>query len=345
VKSIGFGVIGLGRIGAFHAQSLRDAISGARLVAAAVDPEHRKALLASGAAPCDLEEDVEALLRRPDVDAVVIASPAVVHDRHIALAAAAGKPIFSEKPLADTIPKAEAAADAVRRSGVPFQIGFQRRYDRSYARAKELIAAGAIGDVEMFRGMTCDRLGPIEFLRTSGGIFMDLASHDFDAARFLTGQEVTEVFAIGTVLVEPQLATFDDVDYAVVLLRFANGALGVVQESWRAPYGYDIRAEVHGSEGKVVAEVDEKYPTVLYDRRGKVSERHDQFVERFSDAYRAELQAFVDALHTGAAPTPGIDDALQAMRIAAAATQSRREGRWVTVAQRETGKGSESASE
>jgi myo-inositol 2-dehydrogenase/D-chiro-inositol 1-dehydrogenase len=298
-----------------------------------VDPEHRARLIADGTAPCDLEETAEALLARPDVEAVVVASPAVVHDAHITLAAEMGKPIFSEKPLADTVAKAEAAADAVRAAGVPFQIGFQRRYDRSYARAHELIASGAIGDIEMFRGMSCDRLGPIEFLKTSGGLFMDLASHDFDAARFLTGQEVVDVLAIGAVLVEPELASFDDVDYGIVLLRFANGALGVVQEAWRAPYGYDIRAEVHGSKGKVVAEVDEKFPAVLYDERGKVSARHDQFVERFADAYLDELQAFVTALHSGVTPTPGIEDALQTMRIAAAATQSRRSGDWVKVSE------------
>ena len=332
-QSIGFGIIGLGRIGSFHAESLRSRIAGAHLVAAAVDPEHRARLLADGSAPCELVESAEELISRPDVEAVVVASPAVVHDEHIILAAEAGKPIFSEKPLADSVPKAEAAAEAVRQAGIPFQIGFQRRYDRSYARAHELIAAGAIGDVEMFRGMSCDRLGPIEFLRTSGGLFMDLASHDFDAARFLTGQEVVDVLAIGAVLVEPELATFDDVDYGIVLLRFANGALGVVQEAWRAPYGYDIRAEVHGSKGKVVAEVDEKFPAVLYDERGKVSARHDQFVERFADAYRDELQAFVNALHAGTPPSPGIDDALQTMRIAAAATRSRRSGEWVKVSE------------
>jgi myo-inositol 2-dehydrogenase/D-chiro-inositol 1-dehydrogenase len=303
------------------------------LVAAAVDAEHRSRLLADGSAPCELEESAEALLGRPDVEAVVVASPAVVHDEHIIRAARAGKPIVSEKPLADTVPKAEAAADAVRAARVPFQIGFQRRYDRSYARAHELIASGASGDVEMFRGMSCDRLGPIEFLKTSGGLFMDLASHDFDAARFLTSQEVVDVLAIGAVLVEPELATFDDVDYGIVLMRFENGALGVVQEAWRAPYGYDIRAEVHGSKGKVVAEVDEKFPAVLYDELGKVSARHDQFVERFADAYRDELQAFVNALHSGVTPTPGIDDALQTMRIAAAATQSRRSGEWVKVSE------------
>jgi myo-inositol 2-dehydrogenase/D-chiro-inositol 1-dehydrogenase len=324
-------VIGLGRIGGFHAESLRHRVSGAHLVAAVVDAEHRRRMLEAGDAPCELEESVEALLARPDVEAVVVASPAVAHDGHIAMAADAGKAIFSEKPLADSVVKAEAAAAAVRSAAVPFQIGFQRRYDRGYARARELIACGAIGDVEMFRGMSCDRLGPIEFLRTSGGIFMDLASHDFDAARFLTGEEITEVFAEGAVLVEPELATFDDVDYAIVLLRFANGALGVVQEAWRAPYGYDIRAEVHGSKGKVIAELDEKFPATLYDERGKVSARHDQFVERFHDAYVAELQAFVDALHAGRAPTPGLHDGLQAMRVSAAATRSRREGGWVSV--------------
>jgi myo-inositol 2-dehydrogenase/D-chiro-inositol 1-dehydrogenase len=329
--SIGFGVVGLGRIGAFHANSLQHAVSGAHLVAAAVDAAHRAALLDSGGAPCPLEENIEALLDRSDVDAVVIASPAVVHHEHIVAAAAAGTPIFSEKPLAVSVAEAESAASAVQAAGVPFQIGFQRRYDRGYARARDLIASGAIGDVEMFRGMSCDRLGPLEFLRTSGGLFLDLASHDFDAARFLTGEEVTEAFAIGAVLVEPELATFDDVDYGVVLLRFLNGALGVVQESWRAPYGYDIVAEVHGSKGKVVTQVDEKFPAVLYDDRGKVSTRHDQFLERFADAYRAELQAFVDALHGGVEPTPGIEDGLQALRIAAAATQSRRENRWVRV--------------
>jgi myo-inositol 2-dehydrogenase/D-chiro-inositol 1-dehydrogenase len=332
LNSIGFGIIGLGRIGGFHAASLRHRVSGAHLVAAAVDSEHRRRLLASGDAPCDLVECVPELLARSDVEAVVVASPAVVHDEHIAMAAGAGKPIFSEKPLADSVPKAEAAAASVQAAGVPFQIGFQRRYDRGYARARDLIASGAIGDVEMFRGMSCDRLGPIDFLRTSGGIFMDLASHDFDAARFLTGEEIVEVFAVGAVLVEPELATFDDVDYAIVLLRFANGALGVVQEAWRAPYGYDIRAEVHGSQGKVIAELDEKFPAMLYDERGKVSQRHDQFVERFSDAYLAELEAFVDALHAGTTPTPGIEDGLQAVRIAAAAAKSRREGGWVTVA-------------
>ena len=171
----------------------------------------------------------------------------------------------------------------------------------------------------------------MDFLRTSGGLFWDLAIHDFDAARFLVGDEIAAVHAVGAIKVEPALAEFDDIDYGIVTLRFRGGALGVVQASWRAPYGYDIRAEVHGSRGKIVTEVDEKVPARLYDTRGLVVERHDQFAERFRQAYLAELQAFVDALHAGTEPAPGAADGLTAIRVSDAATRSRREERWVSV--------------
>ena len=331
MSDLGVAIIGLGRIGWLHAHHILGPVRGARLVAAVVDRDHRARLLADGIAPCALVESVPDLLALPGVDAVVVASPSSLHNEHIALAAAAGKPLFSEKPLADSVVEAKAAAAAVDRAGVPFQIGFQRRFDPGYARARELIAAGAIGEPEMFRGITGDRIPPVDFLRTSGGLFWDLAIHDFDAARFLLGDEIASVHAVGAVKVEPALAAFDDVDYGIVALRFRGGALGVVQASWRAPAGYDIRAEVHGSLGKVVTEVDEKFPTRLYDVRGLVSPRHDEFVERFREAYLAELQAFVDALHTGTAPTPGLADALAAVLISDAATCSRREDRWVSV--------------
>lgn len=330
-STIGFGIVGLGRMGWLHAEHICGAVNGARLVAAAVDPIQRRDLEAAGQAPCPLVDDVAALVVLPEVEAVIIASPASLHREHITLAAKAGKAIFAEKPLADSVADARAVVEMVERSGVPFQIGFQRRYDPAYARARQLIADGAIGTVEMFRGITGDRIPPLDFLRTSGGLFWDLAIHDFDAARFLTGDEIVAVHATGAILVEPGLAEFDDIDYAVVTLRFASGALGVVQVSWRAPAGYDIRAEVHGSLGKVVAEVDEKFPARLYTGQGLVAERHDQFTERFREAYRDELQAFVDALRRGDAPSPGLFDAWRGVEIADAATRSRRQGEWVTI--------------
>lgn len=331
MSTIGFGIVGLGRIGGYHAEQLRRKISGARLVAAAVDAEHRLRLEASDEAPCPLVEDLDALLATSGVDAVVIASPSSLHGEHIARAAEANKAVFSEKPLADSLEQARMVASTVRAAGIPFQIGFQRRFDPGYARAKHLIDEGAIGVVEMFRGISCDRMPPVEFLRTSGGLFWDLAIHDFDAARFLMGQEVVAVMATGGVLVEPRLTDFDDIDHGVVTLKFANGGLGVCQSAWRAPYGYDIRAEVHGTLGKVITEVDERFPTRLY-RTNKVSgERHDQFTERFGPAYTAELQAFVDALQTGASPSPGVEDGLAAVAISDAATRSRRTSSWVNL--------------
>ena len=331
MATIGFGVIGLGRMGALHAEHVATVIAGARLVAATVDPGQRQQLEAAGIAPCPLVSDVAALLAMPAVDAVIVASPSSLHRDHILAAATAGKAVFAEKPVADSVAAAREVATAVTRAGIPFQIGFQRRFDAGYIRAHALIAAGAIGEPEMFRGISGDRMPPVSFLRTSGGLFWDLAIHDFDAARFLMDDEIVAVHAVGGVLVEPELATFDDIDHGIVLLRFARGGLGVVQASWRAPAGYDIRAEVHGSRGKVVAEVDEQFPARLYDARGLVSTRHDEFTARFGDAYRRELQAFVDAIRAGATPGPGIEDALRGVEIADAATRSRREGQWVRV--------------
>ncbi len=325
------GIIGLGRMGWLHAEHLSGAIRGARLVAAAVDEAHRKLLEKAGGAPWPLVTGAEALIADPAIDAIVIVSPTSAHHEHIIMAAERGKAIFAEKPLADSVDHALAAAEAVRRAGVPFQIGFQRRFDPGYARAKALIDEGAIGTPEMFRGLTCDRMPPVDYLRTSGGLFWDLGIHDFDAARFLMEDEITSVHATGSILIEPELASFDDVDHGIVLLRFQRGGLGVVQNAWRAPYGYDIRAEVHGSLGKVVTDLDERVPTRLYTERGGQWDRHFLFVERFREAYRLELQAFVDAVLADQAPSPGIGDAYQAVLVSDAATRSRRDGSWIDI--------------
>lgn len=325
------GVIGLGRMGWLHAEQIAGAVRGARLVAAAVDPEHKKRLEAEGAAPCPLVDDAGALIDDPSLDAIVVVSPTNAHREHIERAALGGKAVFAEKPLAGSVADARAVAETVRRAGIPFQIGFQRRFDPGYARAKELIAAGEIGDVEMFRGISCDVIPPVDYLRTSGGLFWDLGIHDFDAARFLMDDEIVAVFATGAIKVEPRLAEFDDVDHGIVTLRFRGGGLGVVQNAWRAPYGYDIRAEVHGSRGKVVTELDAREPTALYAERSVAVRRHHLFVERFQEAYRLELQAFVDSVRQSETPSPGIDDALRAVLVSDAATVSRRENRWVEI--------------
>lgn len=325
------GVIGLGRMGWLHAEQIAGAVRGARLIAAAVDPEHKKRLEADGSAPYPLVDDADALIDDPSLDAIIVVSPTNAHREHIERAALSGKAVFAEKPVAGSVEDALAVAETVRRTGIPFQIGFQRRFDPGYARAKELIAGGAIGVVEMFRGISCDVIPPVDYLRTSGGLFWDLGIHDFDAARFLMGDEIVSVFATGAIRVEPRLAEFDDVDHGIVTLKFRSGALGVVQNAWRAPYGYDIRGEVHGSLGKIVTELDAREPAALYTDRSFAFRRHHLFVERFEEAYRLELQAFVDSVQRGEMPAPGIDDAVQAVLISDAATLSRRENRWVDI--------------
>ena len=329
-RELTFGIIGLGRMGMLHAAHLNGAITGASLKAAAVDAEHRRRLEADGSAPATLV-DLDALISDPAIDAVAVVSPTALHREHIERCAAAGKAVFTEKPVAASMADTQAVAEAVRRTGIPFQIGFQRRYDPSYARARELIEQGAIGAVEMFRGISCDGIPPVGYLRTSGGLFRDLGVHDIDAARFLTGEEIVAVSATGAILIEPALAEFDDIDHGVLTMRFGNGALGVIQNCWRAPYGYDIRAEVHGSLGKVIAEVDAREPTALYTDKSFAFRRHDLFVERFAEAYRLELQAFVDAVRGDRAPSPGIEDGVKAFAVADAATRSRQENRWVDV--------------
>ncbi|MBA3336164.1 MAG: inositol 2-dehydrogenase [Chloroflexia bacterium] len=331
MRSIGFGIIGLGRMGSLHAQHLAGEIRGATLLGAAVDPRHKEALESAGDMPWSLADDAAALIANPDVEALVIASSSTVHQEHVTLAAQAGKPVFCEKPLADSVQGTLDAAAAVREAGIPFQIAFQRRFDAGYARTKELIAAGVIGEPEMFRGLSADRMPPLDYLRHSGGLFWDLGIHDYDAARFLMDDEVNSVHATGAILIEPRLAEFGDVDYGIITLKFARGGLGVIQNSWRAPAGYDVRAEVHGSLGKVTTELDEKTPTRLYTAGSVAMTRHFEFVERFRDAYRAELQSFVDALHTSTTPSPGIADAVAAMRIADAAARSHASSAWVEV--------------
>lgn len=332
MTAIRFGVIGLGRMGALHAANLAGRMAGATLVAAAVDARHKAQLERSGGAPCEVTSDVAALTARSDIDAVVVASPSSLHAEHIALAASHRKPVFCEKPLCDSLAVARETAQVVASSGIPFQIGFQRRYDPAYVRARAMIETGQIGRPEMFRGISADRIPPVSYLRTSGGLFVDLGIHDIDAARFLMGDEIEAVSAIGAVQVEPELRAFNDYDYGLISLRFRDGGIGVIQNAWRAPYGYDIRAEVHGSEGKVIAELDAETPAVLYRAGRKEQPRFIEFTDRFAEAYAAELQAFVDCLRHGRMPSPTVWDGLAAVEVAHAATDSAHEdGQWRTL--------------
>jgi myo-inositol 2-dehydrogenase/D-chiro-inositol 1-dehydrogenase len=207
-----------------------------------------------------------------------------------------------------------------------------RRFDPGYAAAKTRIDGGEVGRIETFRALSRDTYPPsVEFLRTSGGLFLDMAVHDLDLARFLVG-EVEEAQAWGANLVDARFAEAGDIDTAVTLLRFANGALGVIETARHSEWGYDIRTEVAGSLGKVVVEAPQKTAMTFSRRFGFEADHYENFPDRFEAAFRAELVAFFEAIAAGRSPSPGPRDALETLRLAVAVTHSWRESRPIRVA-------------
>lgn len=329
---IGVAILGAGRMGQTHLRNL-SGLPGVKVVVVA-DPKITAA--EQGQALCGSEHalaDPEEAIHLPGVDAVVIVTPTDTHARLIELTAGAGKAIFSEKPIALDLEETARVVGIVNDKGVPLQLGFMRRFDPGYAAAKQKINAGELGRVETFRALSRDTYPPgLKFLKASGGLFLDMAVHDFDLARFLVG-EVEEVQAWGTVLIDERFSQADDVDTAVTLLRFANGALGVIETSRRSNWGYDIRTEVAGATGKVIVESPQKTPVLFAKNFASSFDHFENFPDRFEQAYRLELESFFQALRKGEPPSPGAQDALETLRLALAAKKSWREGRSVKVSE------------
>jgi myo-inositol 2-dehydrogenase/D-chiro-inositol 1-dehydrogenase len=331
-QSLGFGIIGAGRIGKLHAKNIAGSIEGAHVVAI-MDAFAEAAEALANKHNVVATQDVQELINHPDVDAVVIGSPTSLHAEQIKLAAQAGKAIFCEKPVALDLHTTQDAMRVVQEAGVPFQIGFNRRFDPAIASLARTIHSGELGQVEMFRSQSSDPSPPpLSYVATSGGIFLDSAVHDFDIARFIGG-EVERVTALGRVLVEPEYAQYEDVDTSVVTLEFTSGALGIIQNSRRTQFGHDVRVEVHAAGGKLIAEQERRSNVWRYTKEGMAADYQMDFLERFRDAYVLELQAFVDAVHNSTPPTPTHSDAIESLRVALAATTSLREQRPVKLAE------------
>ena len=326
---VNLGVIGLGRMGRLYARMLATQVSGARLYAVAEVGERVRSQVISELDIAYAFADTYELLALPGLDAVVIATPTGTHHDLVIAAAKAGKAIFCEKPLALTLEETLAMMEAVASAQVPLQVGFMRRFDAGYQRAKTLIAGGQIGYPVTFKSLSRDPFCPPGNYMDpakSGGLILDMAIHDFDLARWLVGSEVERVTAEGTVLVCNDLASVGDIDNALVNMRFANGALGNIEASRNAFYGYDIRTEVLGSEGAVMIGVHRHTPVVLLNRAGAHHDLMPYLMERFGDAYRAQLQHFVDCLHKGQSPSVSGTEALAACKIGIAATRSYQTG-------------------
>jgi len=309
-QTINVGVIGAGRIGRVHAENLAYRIPGVKLVAIAdVIVDAAKKLAADLGVPTALK-DHQAVMQDKQIDAVVICSSTDTHAQMIEDAAAAGKHIFCEKPIALDLLKIDHALQAVDKAGVKLQVGFNRRFDPSFKRVRDLVATGELGAPHILRITSRDPAPPpISYVKVSGGIFLDMAIHDFDMARYLMGSEVEQVYAAGAVLVDPEIGKAGDVDTAVTTLYFANGALGVIDNSRKAVYGYDQRVEVFGSAG--MALVANKTPDNV--TRSDAAGVHSAlplyfFVERYAEAYVVEMLEFVQCIRENKTPSvTGVD--------------------------------------
>src|SRR6476659_5966417 len=318
------GIVGVGRIGAFHATTLRLLPAVDRLTLTDVD-QPRAASLA-GKLGAETASSAEALLDSAP-DAVVIAVPTPAHAPLLKAAAAAGIPAFCEKPVALELEPLDSVIAEVERAGTLVQIGFQRRFDAGFLAVRDAVADGAVGDLLVLRAATHDPAPPAEaYIASSGGIFRDLHIHDFDAIRFVTGREIVEVHADGAVRETPWFERHGDVDTAAVLLRLSGGPLAVVTGTRHDALGYDVRLEVFGTADSIVAGVDTHSPLRSVEPGSpRVEAAYRTFLDRFERAYRAELAAFVDSVLHGGESACSLHEARAALLAALAADRSRHE--------------------
>ena len=326
------GVIGAGRIGRMHAENLVLHIPEAEV--RAVASPHLDETWAEELGIPIRTVDNAVVLDDSQIEAVVITAPSGLHSELICQAAAAGKHIFCEKPVGFDEAPIEAAIAAAHDAGVQLQVGFNRRFDPDVCRLAEAVRGGEVGELHGLRVINRDPASPpIDFVKRSGGMFFDFAIHDFDTVRFLSGSEIEEVFAAGAVLIDPEIGNAGDIDTAITTLRLANGALCVIDNSRQARYGYDQRFEAFGSKGNFVADNLRATTVESFLEGGVFTDLPPvNFVERYREAFIAELRAFVACVQAGVPVSVTADDALAAVRVAAAAKRSMIENRPVEVA-------------
>jgi inositol 2-dehydrogenase len=325
MAKLGLGVLGVGEMGKRHAENLRHLVPQARLVAVADVAASRARQVA---AELEIEHSfgsLEEMLENRDVDAVVIATPDKFHPQAIRVAAAAGKDILCEKPLATNLADARAALDSVAKAGVRLQIGFMRRYDPAYSAAMKRVEGGEIGEPVIFKSIGRDKDAPplaAYQSNVNGMLFYNNTIHDFDLARWLMRDEVVETHAYTTVAVRPEVAQYGDVVASVVNLKYQHGAIGNVESYVQAVYGYDVRTEIVGSKGSILVGSLQQVPAIFLSISGSSHSTADHFLTRFADAYVAEVRDFVQNMLSDRQPSVSGEDGLRALKIAVAAENS-----------------------
>ncbi len=334
MKEITVGIIGAGRIGKVHAESISLHIPGARIKTIAdIYMNDEISTWAKNLGIENTTKDYKEIMNDPEIDAVLICSSTDTHARFTQEAAAAGKNIFCEKPLDPDIETIKETLSVVEKAGVKFQIGFNRRFDHNFRAVKNAVMNGKVGEPHIIRITSRDPAPPNpEYVKVSGGIFMDMTIHDFDMARYLSGSEIDEVYVQGAVLVDPEIGKAGDIDTAVITLKFKNGAIGVIDNSRQAVYGYDQRAEVFGSKGAVETSNDRPSTAVVKTADGIKSDNPLYFfLERYMASFTQEMKEFFEAVREdGETPVGGLD-ALRPVQIAKAAGESLRSGLPVKV--------------
>ncbi len=330
--TIRFGLLGAGRIGKVHAK----AVTGnpdATLVAVA-DAMAPAAKAIADQYGCRVSS-VDDILAATDIDAVVICTPTDTHADLIEAFAKAGKAVFCEKPIDLSLARVKACLKVVRDTKATLMVGFNRRFDPHFKAVRAEIDKGTIGTVEMVTITSRDPgAPPIDYIKRSGGIFRDMTIHDFDMARFLLGEEVTEVAAMGAILVDKEIGKAGDLDSVQVMLKTATGKQALISNSRRATYGYDQRIEVHGSLGSVSAENLRPVSIEVASAAGYTRPPlHDFFMTRYLDAYAAEIAAFVATVSSKGKASPSGEDGQTALLLADAAVRSVTEGRTVKVSE------------
>jgi len=333
MSEIGIGVVGLGRIGRIHAEIFAYRVEGAKLVAL-MDVVEELAKSTANKFKVKWYTDYQKLLSDPEIDAVVIATPTFLHKDMIVQAAEYGKHIFVEKPLTVTVDEAKAALQAVSKAGVKMQVGYMRRFDYAYKSAKERIGKGEIGEPLVFVGIARDPGAPPGWAAEpgkSGGIFLDMLSHDFDMARWLMSAEVKEVYVLGGAYLYEEIKEKGDLDVVTINIKFDNKAIGIIHGSRKSVFGYDLRTEVMGTEGTLYVGTLQDPMFAQGKSEGLVYKGVQWFWKRFYDAYVEEDQSFISAVREDKEPLVTGIDGLRAVEIAEACWRSYREKKPVEV--------------
>ena len=333
---VNVGIIGAGRIGKVHVESICTQVANAKVKTLA-DPfmNEQTAEWAKDMGVANVTKDYKEILADPEIDAVLICSSTDTHSPISVEAIKAGKHVFCEKPIDHDVAKIKEVIDALKENNVKYQVGFNRRFDHNFEAVQKAVADGKIGETHLIKVTSRDPEPPCaEYVKVSGGMFLDMTIHDFDMVRFLAGCNAEEVYVEAAVLVDPAIGEAGDVDTAVITLKMENGAIAVIDNSRKAVYGYDQRAEVFGSKGMVAVTNDSTSTAVISNENGVTGEKPLYFfLERYMAAYAKEIKCFIEAIENDTDTPLGVMDGLEPVLMGLAAKKSLEEHRPVKISE------------